>query len=47
MNKNPDRNKRVKAMMLAGGMGMLPLVSSAAVVGSQRGEMLLWLMALH
>ncbi|MGC0868772.1 UNVERIFIED_ORG: outer membrane autotransporter protein [Pantoea agglomerans] len=37
MNKNPDRNKRVKAMMLAGGMGMLPLVSSAAVVGSQRG----------
>lgn len=37
MNKNPDRNKRVKAMVLAGGMGMLPLVSSAAVVGSQRG----------
>jgi len=37
MNKNPDRNKRVKAMMLAGGMGMIPLVSSAAVVGSQRG----------
>lgn len=37
MNKNPDRNKRVKAMMLAGGMGMLPLISSAAVVGSQRG----------
>lgn len=37
MNKNSDRNKRVKAMVLAGGMGMLPLVSSAAVVGSQRG----------
>jgi len=37
MNKNHDRNKRVKAMMLAGGMGILPLVSSAAVVGSQRG----------
>ncbi|NEG60605.1 autotransporter outer membrane beta-barrel domain-containing protein [Pantoea agglomerans] len=37
MNKNSDRNKRVKAMMLAGGMGMLPLVSSAAVIGSQRG----------
>lgn len=36
MNNN-DLNKRVKAIMLAGGMGMLPLVSSAAVVGSQRG----------
>ncbi|PAW31344.1 autotransporter outer membrane beta-barrel domain-containing protein [Pantoea vagans] len=37
MNNNTDLNKRVKAMILAGGMGMLPLVSSAAVVGSQRG----------
>jgi len=37
MNNNTDLNKRVKAMVLAGGMGMLPLVSSAAVVGSQRG----------
>lgn len=36
MNNNPDRNKRVKAMVLAGGIGMLPLVS-AAVVGSQKG----------
>lgn len=37
MNKNPDRNKCVKAMMLAGGMGMLLLVSSAAAVRTQRG----------
>lgn len=37
MNNKTDLNKRVKAMVLAGGMGMLPLVSSAAVVGSQRG----------
>ncbi|MGJ0482736.1 autotransporter outer membrane beta-barrel domain-containing protein [Pantoea agglomerans] len=37
MNNNTDLNKRVKAIVLAGGMGMLPLVSSAAIVGSQRG----------
>lgn len=37
MNNNTDLNKRVKAMVLAGGMGMLPLVSPAAIVGSQRG----------
>ncbi|WP_313537089.1 autotransporter outer membrane beta-barrel domain-containing protein [Pantoea sp.] len=37
MNKIPDRNKRVKAMVLAGGIGMLPLFSAATVIGSQRG----------
>jgi len=37
MNKNPDRNQCLKAMMLAGGMGILPPVSSAAAVGTQRG----------
>jgi len=37
MNKHPDQNKRVKAMVLAGGIGILPLISTAAVVGSQRG----------
>ncbi|WP_434746227.1 hypothetical protein [Candidatus Pantoea rara] len=30
--------KLVKAMMLAGGMGMLPMLSYAAVVESQREE---------
>jgi len=37
MNNNPDSKNRVKAMVLAGGISMLPLVSSAAVVGSLRG----------
>ncbi|KAA5927428.1 MULTISPECIES: autotransporter outer membrane beta-barrel domain-containing protein [Pantoea] len=37
MNNNTDLNKRVKAIVLAGGMGMLPLISSAAIVGSLRG----------
>ncbi|MGC0805331.1 autotransporter outer membrane beta-barrel domain-containing protein [Pantoea agglomerans] len=38
MNNKFPRNKIAKALMLASGMGVVPLVSYAAVIGSQTGN---------